>query len=239
MEDKELDVIKAKNGNGKRKGIVLPAVTPEEAVESWNKYLALKQKIATNEDTQDIQGRTFYKKSYWRKLATFFNLTIEVIKEEKEAIGDNVAFYFTCQATAPNGRSVIGTGSCDLKEKKNFVNTLHNARSTAETRAFNRAISNLVGGGEVSFEEMGDQVEEKATAKPKPAPTGRGNLCSKCNNPIDRQAVIDFSIQKFGKPVNWNCQKGINPDKPEQSEGNEVQADFSELNTGIEEDEVI
>src|SRR3990167_9109895 len=166
--EENLPVVKAKNGNGKKEGIVLPVVTPEEAVEGWKKYLALKQTIATDEDKQEIQGRTFYKKSYWRKLATFFNLSVEIIKEEKETIGDNVAFYFTCQATAPNGRSAVGTGSCDLKEKRNFTNTLHNARSTAETRAFNRAISNLVGGGEVSFEEMSPNEDNAGGVKSPP-----------------------------------------------------------------------
>jgi hypothetical protein len=41
-------------------------------------------------------------------------------------------------------------------------NSLHNIRSTAETRAFNRAVSNLVGGGEVSADEIvsKDEIEE-------------------------------------------------------------------------------
>jgi len=38
-------------------------------------------------------------------------------------------------------------------------NSWHNARSTAETRAYNRAVSNLVGGGEVSAEEVITGIE--------------------------------------------------------------------------------
>jgi len=146
----------ANNGNKAltKANIVMPAVSPEEAVKAWNAYLDLKKRIAEPDDKQIIQGREFYKKSYWRKLATFFNLSVEVVEERQEKLPDgNVVFHFTCKATAPNGRYAIGTGTCDLMEK-GYRNTIHNARSTAETRAFNRAVSNLVGGGEVSAEEM-------------------------------------------------------------------------------------
>src|SRR5579859_567135 len=132
--------------------IVMPAVSPEEAVEAWNAYQALKKRIASDDDVQLIQGKQFYKKSYWRKIATFFNLSVEITEERKEELENNVVYHFTQKAIAPNGRFAYGVGSCDLMEKGR-KNTIHNARGTAETRAFNRAISNLVGGGEVSAEE--------------------------------------------------------------------------------------
>ena len=136
-------------------GIVMPAVTAVEAKKAWDAYLDLKKKIATPQDTQTIQGREFFKKSYWRKLATFFNLSVEVIEEREEGTDENRIYHFVCKATAPNGRYAVGTGTCDQMEKDR-KNTIHNTRSTAETRAFNRAVSNLVGGGEVSAEEIGD-----------------------------------------------------------------------------------
>ena len=45
-------------------------------------------------------------------------------------------------------------------------NSIHNIRTTAETRAFNRAVSNLVGGGEVSADEIvsGDEKVAQTTA---------------------------------------------------------------------------
>ncbi|NTU46992.1 hypothetical protein HGA88_05185 [Candidatus Roizmanbacteria bacterium] len=135
--------------------IVMPAVSPDEAVVAWEAYQDLKKKIATEQDIQVMQGREFYKKSYWRKLATFFNISVEIVEERHERYENNIVFYFTCKATAPNGRYAIGSGSCDLFEKGRR-NSFHNARSTAETRAFNRAISNLVGGGEVSAEEISE-----------------------------------------------------------------------------------
>ena len=156
-------------------GIVMPAVSGAEAVNAWNAYLDLKKKIATPEDTQTIQGREFFKKSYWRKLATFFNLSVEVIEEREEGTDENKIYHFVCKATAPNGRYAVGTGTCDQMEKDRR-NTIHNTRSTAETRAVNRAVSNLVGGGECSAEEMGEDNGTTAPAKVMPTGVARATL---------------------------------------------------------------
>lgn len=48
----------------KEKNIVMPAVSPDEAVKAWQAYQALKRKIADEDDIQLMQGREFYKKSY-------------------------------------------------------------------------------------------------------------------------------------------------------------------------------
>ena len=160
--------------------IVMPVVTPEQALEAWESYEDLKRKIVRPEDTQLIEGNKFLKKSYWRKIATFFNLSTKVVSEKKEKIGKTYVWHFTVNAIAPNGRYAVGTGSCDAYEKatlkdgeyvrynkwnktyeKATPNSIHNIRTTAETRATNRAISNLVGGGEVSAEEItADEVKE-------------------------------------------------------------------------------
>ena len=148
----------------------MPQVSPEEAKRQWQNYQNLKKEIIENSDIQIIQGNKFLKKSYWRKLATYFNITTEVISEKPQTINNVMVWHFTVKATAPNGRSATGVGSCDQYEKAKFVNgkyvdkwnrevqpnNIHNIRSTAETRATNRAISNLVGGGEVSAEEVSD-----------------------------------------------------------------------------------
>lgn len=154
--------------------IVMPAVTGKEALQAWKEYQDLKAKIVDKAtDIQIIQGKEFLKKSYWRKVARFFNLSVDSVSESHEIIGSTIVWHFTCKAIAPNGAYAIGTGSCDAFEKatktengyqmwdrfkkawiKAQPNTLHNIRSTAETRAFNRAVSNLVGGGEVSAEEV-------------------------------------------------------------------------------------
>lgn len=158
--------------------IVRPAITPEKAEEAWDSYLALKQRIAKPSDIQRIGQQQFYKKSYWRKIATFFNLSVEVNGEKKEIEGANTIYHFTCRATAPNGRFADGSGSCDMYEKGR-KNTIHNTRSTAETRAFNRAVSNLVGGGEVSAEEIeGEFVDSKPVVSQGTVSNGK---CPECN----------------------------------------------------------
>lgn len=152
--------------------IVMPAVTGKEALIAWKAYEELKGEILDPKvDIQKIQGKDFKKKSYWRKLATFFNLSIETVSEKAEKLGSTFVWHYTVKVTAPNGRYVEGIGSCDTFEKatKNsdgrYVdsygnpakpNSIHNIRSTAYTRAYNRAVSDLVGGGEVSAEEIND-----------------------------------------------------------------------------------
>lgn len=184
-------------------GIVMPAVSAKQAIAAWKEYEELKKAIVDPEkDIQVIGKEKFLKKSYWRKAATFFNLTVEVIKEEKEILGKTVVWHFTVKAIAPTGRFAIGTGSCDAYEKAKLIdgkyvakgkvskwgktsdgksyplefewvpatpNTIHNIRATAETRATNRAISNLIGGGEVSAEEI-EQETLSLASQPTPDP---------------------------------------------------------------------
>ena len=70
--------------------IVMPVVTPTEAKEAWDKYLALKEVVKQPTDVQMIQGKEYLKKSYWRKIATFFNLSVECVREERK---DNVNIF--------------------------------------------------------------------------------------------------------------------------------------------------
>lgn len=141
--------------------IVKPAVSAEGAIEAWNAYQNLKKQVLVEEDFQDIQGKQYPKKSAWRKLATFFNLSVDLVKEAEIKNEDGTLdFDVTYRATAPNGRSVIGDGSCNSHEKGR-VNSRHNTRGTAHTRAFNRCVSNLIGGGEVSAEELNDDEREE------------------------------------------------------------------------------
>lgn len=151
--------------NQEQNSIVTPMVDAKQAIEAWDSYLELKKAIIKPDDVQAIQGKIFLKKSYWRKIATFFNLSVDVVTESKETDdAGNTTYHFVCKATAPNGRFAIGAGSCDVNEKGR-ANSIHNTRSTAETRAWNRAVSNLVGGGEVSAEEI-DGYFGKQQAKP-------------------------------------------------------------------------
>lgn len=127
-----------------------------------------------------LDGRPFRKKGYWRAIAVAFNLTVEPTTDpqhERSMIGhlddesENYVYTVSYRATAPNGRSAIGDGACAAAEKQRgrMKATEHNVRSHAHTRAFNRAVSNLVGFGEVSAEEVerggGDHDDQPAHPK--------------------------------------------------------------------------
>jgi hypothetical protein len=150
--------------------IVKSVVNPIEAVEAFNAYQQLAEKIQTPDDIQKIQGKDFRKKSFWRKIQRFFNLRIEIIKEERTQTDNYFTWYFTVRAIAPNTIYCDGTGACSSNEK-GIQKTEHNTRAIAETRAKNRAISDLCAFGEVSAEEIEDEnnYQERTykTVKPK------------------------------------------------------------------------
>ncbi len=104
------------------------------------------------------------KKSGWLKYALACNVNLmkteerEIDKEMPPGSGDWVTIYhFDYRAIAQSGRFAEASGSASTSEREGSDKMIHDTRSLAQTRALNRAISNLIGGGEVSAEEaMGD-----------------------------------------------------------------------------------
>lgn len=74
----------------------------------------------------------------------------------------------TVVVKAPSGATMIGTGTCSINERRrgreSFKNADHDVPATSWTRALNRAISDLVGWGEVSAEELEAPVETTRSA---------------------------------------------------------------------------
>lgn len=155
-------------------------------------YQEVCKALLDNSDFQKVRmnGKetAFKKKSAWRKIATAFNISDEVI--EKEIIRDDnyqiISATFNVKATAPNGRSGVGVASCSIFDKVNkkdkeqpsnfelrnrFNNAENDVIGTAHTRAKSRAIADLVGMGEVSAEELGEmgviEKPKKMSVKPK------------------------------------------------------------------------
>lgn len=141
-------------------GIITPQITPQQAREAWRAYQELCQAILTPNDFVKVNGKDFKKKSAWRKLSTAFNLSTEIVKEERTDYEDYFVVRITARTTAPNGRFMDGTGSCASNERS-FSHKEHDVRSTAETRSKNRSIADMIGGGEVSFEEVIGTEEKK------------------------------------------------------------------------------
>jgi hypothetical protein len=148
---------------------------PGDVIEAFREYQQIQQALDKQlpNSIQEIRGKRFRKKNYWRAIATAFNLTVEERREERRDDAEDWGYLVTYRAIAPNGRYADGDGSCFATEKASGQDTLHNVRSHAHTRAFNRAVSNLVGFGEVSAEEVEREerpARSRAAAAPPPPP---------------------------------------------------------------------
>lgn len=128
-------------------------------------------------DVQIDGDRTFKKKSAWRKLARHFSLSTVVVSSKLDYVAnaEDAEDYLILVATvvvrafAIWGQSSEAIGVCATDEESGQrVITIADALATAETRATNRAISNLIAMGEVSAEEIskGDGSPRGANGPP-------------------------------------------------------------------------
>jgi len=146
----------------------------QAALEVMRAFQELKQKVLDANDTVMISGKQYIKRSGWRKIAMAFNISTEIVRVEREKIDDKTyVVRVIARARAPGGRVSEEAGVCDSSEfeRGNLQGTLHNIETKAVTRAINRAISNLVGGGEVSAEEIikgPDEVVREREIKEEP-----------------------------------------------------------------------
>lgn len=133
-------------------------VTPAEAdavLEMIRSFEYFKSKVLTERDFATIQGKPFVKKSGWSKYALACMVSTEVREERVEERNGHRIYHFTYRAIhLPSDRYAEAVGSASEAERKEWNHPEHDVRTLAQTRAFNRAISNLVGGGEISAEEM-------------------------------------------------------------------------------------
>ncbi|XP_071688229.1 uncharacterized protein [Rutidosis leptorrhynchoides] len=105
--------------------------------------------ILEKSDYTMISGNPFIKKSGWRKISFYFNISYE-IKDKTIEFDDNCNVQraeFIVRAHMQGGRFSDGWGSCERREKR-FVKPNHDIPSTAETRAKNKACQDLLGIGE-------------------------------------------------------------------------------------------
>lgn len=152
-----------------RPTMITPAVSVDEAVEQFEQYQSLKERLANENDFQQIGNKKHPKKSFVRKMQRFFNLSVEIRDMHREEHRDDFTWYVTCRAThLPTGAFQDGDGACSASEKHGNQDTEHNVRAHAVTRAKNRAVLDLVGFGEVSAEEInqGDNNTSKGYGSP-------------------------------------------------------------------------
>lgn len=127
----------------------------DKALAEWNAYQIFTEKLLNETDYVNIKGKSFKKKSAWRKYARAFNINTEIIEKNitKNDKGRVTEAEFVVRATLPDGRHCDGWGNCSRFEH-NKNNPNHDIPATAMTRATNRAIADLIGAGEVSAEEV-------------------------------------------------------------------------------------
>ena len=143
----------------------LPTITENKVVDvdyalkEWRAYQRLCKELLDDSDYQEYTQKDkktgkqitkrFPKKSAWAKLGRAFNVRTEIVEKEftLTKTGATKEAYYCIRATLPNGRTVESDGSCSRQENGKSEATSHTIRSTAKTRATNRAISELIGAG--------------------------------------------------------------------------------------------
>jgi hypothetical protein len=146
--------------------------SPQEFAQAFDAYLEMQKIIDERmpDAIMKIQGKLFRKKAYWRAVATAFKVDVEVIEDEFFEDNGDWGYRVTCMATIGDRHSA-GDGTCMASEKPGKGQaTHHNVRGHAHTRAFNRAVSNLVGFGEVSAEEINREAPATRPAPRQNAP---------------------------------------------------------------------
>jgi hypothetical protein len=142
----------------------LVPMSPDQAERSMAAYQAFTAAMLVEKDWQRAPGiAPFVKRSGWRKIATGYTLSCEILEDEvierdergepKRARAKARVFH------RETGRSWDGTGRCSTTERR-FSKPEHDVTATAVTRAINRATADLVGFGEVSAEEVAAGVDE-------------------------------------------------------------------------------
>ncbi len=171
-------------------------VNVDRALEDWEAYQKLTKELLDESDYQTFTDRkgnphSFKKKSAWRKYMRAFNISTRIVDKEiiKSERGIVQEASFTVRAWTPDGRENEGWGNCSKWEKnKTYDKPNHDIPSTAMTRAINRAISDLIGAGEVSAEEMEAEI---LGDKPKPASSAQNGNKPKSTGKKPKSAISD------------------------------------------------
>ncbi len=136
-------------------GLYMPS--PGEAKAAMDALQEVMKAILVDDDYATIAGKKHRKRTAFTKLRRAFSVTITVMDEAWEDLGDGeFGCLVSVRASFPDGRYEDGDGYCDSTEMKRgrIDPSRHNVRAKAHTRAKNRATADLLGTGDVSAEEM-------------------------------------------------------------------------------------
>ncbi|KAJ1378123.1 hypothetical protein SESBI_48173 [Sesbania bispinosa] len=110
------------------------------SVSLFKEYQNAAMAILEKTDYTLISGSPYIKKSGWRKISCYFNISYE-IRDKNIEFDENRNVQraeFVIRAYMQGGRFSDGWGSCERREKR-FQKPNHDIPSTAETRAKNKA----------------------------------------------------------------------------------------------------
>lgn len=94
-------------------------------------------------DIISIKGKKYINKRGYRKIALCLNISTQVVKEARIVDGENIIYDFTVRAVTALGRYAEASASCSSDER-DFNHLQNDVRATSQTRATNRAISDLI-----------------------------------------------------------------------------------------------
>jgi hypothetical protein len=188
--------------------LVRPIATPEDVRANFEAFQKLK--LSLLDPKTDIQVYTDskgnqtkrIKKSGCKKIATAFGLDVKPVKRTVDNLSDGGVFVeYTVEAFAPNGRVAVGIGGADTSEgfyasRKNHK--LQDVYATAFTRAANRAVLDLVGGGEVSAEEISDDEPNLPGRRPLPKPWVDKLVALAKEMPDGVEALAQYVFEEIG-----------------------------------------
>ena len=156
-------------------GLVAPVCSVQESVRIFKEFERAKKEILSGKDILWIgsdgrpaiegEGSPHIKRSGWRKLARFFGLSWDI--ENIERIGmrsEGYMYKVRVKVWHPAGASVVAVGVATSKDafftkggKRDAPE--ENIIMKAQTVGINRGIDDILGGGEVSAEELDEELE--------------------------------------------------------------------------------
>lgn len=150
-------------------------MTVAEAKATMQRYQEITQAMLDTTDWIGPPGgdESFVKRQGWDKIANAYKLSVEILSQsiDRAPDGSIVRAHAVVRASTPERRSRDGDGGCGINEPRFAKETgrqkiEHDIPATAVTRATNRAISNLVGFGQVSAEEVDADVRAQGARLP-------------------------------------------------------------------------
>ena len=208
---------------------IVKVIDVEGTLQAYKEFEQIKTKLLGVNDylyfdkygkaVYDGSGIRYIKKSGWRKAKTAFGISIEYLDdgiraEQEDDEGKYYVWSYKVRAIAPNGiyQDAVGVSTSRnpffsvryVNGKKTRINPAeNNIMLTAQTIAINRAVSDLVGGGEVSAEEMqqatGDSLPSDAregTSKARTEQKGTSGEGKK-EYPSNREVLETFEWDKY------------------------------------------